>query len=102
MSQYNVFPSVEEIFRRLEGMDGYRPDRQQLYGQIAERLAGKTFDSAAFALLLIELLHRHEGPELDDLAEFLPRCILTLSGDEELAESARQAFRELGPAAERM
>ncbi len=95
MSNYNTFPQADEIFRRLEAMDGYRPDRSSLYGQIAERLAGKTFDNAAFALLLIELLHRHEGPAVDDLAEFLPRCILTLSGDEELAESARQAFREL-------
>ncbi len=95
MSQYNSFPSAAEIFRRLEGMDGYRPDRQSLYRQIAERLGGKTFDNAAFALILIELLHRHEGPAFDDLPEFLPRCILALSGDEELAESARQAFREL-------
>lgn len=102
MAQYKSFPPVDEIFRRLEAMDGYRPDRAALYGQIAERLAGKTFDNAAFALLLIELLHRHDGPPVDDLAEFLPRCILTLSGDEELAASARQAFRELGPGEERL
>ena len=102
MTQYKSFPSTEEICRRLEAMDGYRPDRGALYSRIAERLAGKTFDNAAFALMLIELLHRHEGPEVDDLAEFLPRCILTLSGDEELAESARQAFRELGPGGDRM
>ena len=102
MAQYKTFPPIDEIFRRLEAMDGYRPDRAALYGQIAERLAGKTFDNAAFALLLIELLHRHEGPQVDDLAEFLPRCILTLSGDDELADSARQAFRELGPSGEEM
>jgi hypothetical protein len=102
LAQYNTFPPVDEIVKRLEAMDGYRPDRASLYRQIAERLAGKTFDNAAFALLLIELLHRHDGPALDDLAEFLPRCILTLSSDEELADSARQAFRELGPSEERM
>ena len=102
MAQYKSFPPIDEIFRRLEAMDGYRPDRLELYGQIAERLAGKTFDNAAFALLLIELLHRHKGPEIDDLAEFLPRCILTLTADEELAASARQAFSELGPGGDRM
>ena len=102
MAQYKSFPPLDEIYRRLEAMDGYRPDRSALYGQIAERLAGKTFDNAAFALLLIELLHRHDGPEVDDLADFLPRCILTLSGDDELADSARQAFRELGPGDDKM
>jgi hypothetical protein len=102
LEQYKSFPPLDEIIKRLEAMDGYRPDRAALYRRIAERLAGKTFDNAAFALLLIELLHRHEGPEVDDLAEFLPRCILTLSGDEELADSARQAFRELGPGGDRM
>jgi hypothetical protein len=102
LAQYKSFPPIEEIYERLEAMDGYRPDRADLYSQIAERLAGKTFDDAAFALLLIELLHRHDGPQVDDLAEFLPRCILTLSGDEELADSARQAFRELGPGGDRM
>ena len=102
MTQYKSFPPLDEIVRRLEAMDGYRPDRAELYGQIADRLARKTLDSAAFALLLIELLHRHDGPQVDDLAEFLPRCILALSGDEELADSARQAFRELGTGDDRM
>ncbi len=95
MSNYITFPSSEEILARLEGMEGYRPDRSSLYAAIADRLGGKTLDSAAFALLLIELLHRYEGAVGEDLAEFLPRCILTLSGDHELAASARLAFREL-------
>ncbi len=96
MSHYITFPPAREILRRLEGMDGFRPDRGGLYRTIAARLDGKTFDSAAFALFLIELLHRHEGPAGEDLAEFLPRCILVLSDDEELADSARRAFREFG------
>lgn len=64
---------------------------------IASRLAGRTIDSAAFSFMLIEILHRYEPEIGEDIASFLPKCILALTDDEDLARSARAAFRELGP-----
>ncbi len=95
MSSYLSFPPKKEIFARLWEMDSSPQVRLDLYRTIAERLDSKTYDSAAFAFLLIETLHQFEGVVGEELTDFLPRCVLVLTEDQDLARSAREALEEL-------
>jgi hypothetical protein len=96
MSPYLEFPDEDALVERLERIPS-PPSGDGLCRTIASRLAGRTIDSAAFSFMLIEILHRHESEIGEDIGSFLPRCILALTDDEDLARSARAAFRELGP-----
>jgi hypothetical protein len=96
-SPYLEFPGEEALVERLQEMPPGRTSREGLYRMIASRLAGRTIDSAAFSFMLIEILHRYESEIGEEISSFLPRCILALTDDEDLARSARAAFRELGP-----
>lgn len=95
MSQYITFPPKPVLLERLRLLGDGSAARDELYQRIAERFAARTCEKAAFAFLLIETLHQNRHAVEEDLGEFLPRCILGLCGDEELARSARSAFREL-------
>ena len=95
MLSYIAFPPKGTILARLRKMDGDSRHREALYSKIAETLDSRTLDSAAFSFLLIELLHRHESLVEEDLATFLPKCILALTRDRELSRAARKAFVEL-------
>ena len=97
MSSYVEFPGAEELVERLRRIGSGWPPRDGIYRSIASQLAERTLDSAAFSFMLIELLHRHAAEVGEDLSTFLPKCILALTDDEDLARSARAAFRELGP-----
>ena len=96
MLAYIAFPPKGTILARLETLEGEGETRSELYEVIADTLGSRTLDSAAFSFLLIELLHRHEELVDEDLATFLPRCILALTSDRERSEAARAAFGELG------
>ena len=93
---YIAFPPKTILMARLRRIDDDGGAREALYEKIAETLASRTLDSAAFSFLLIELMHRHVESVDEDLAVLLPRCILALTGDRELSEAARAAFDELG------
>ena len=97
MSSYVEFPDKEALLERLRRIDHGWPPREAIYEVIASQLAGRTLESAAFSFMLIELLHRKKEVVGEELGTFLPKCILALTDDEELARSARGAFRELGP-----
>jgi hypothetical protein len=101
MSSYLEFPDKETLLERLRRLDyGGWPPRESIYESIATRLADRTLESAAFSFILIELLHRQKVIVGEELWSFLPKCVLALTEDEELARSARAAFEELGPPSE--
>jgi len=87
-----------EILERLRAIDGHSRARDLVFQKVAKQLDRRTLDSAAFSFLLMEMLHRFEWALGEDAGQFLPKCILALTGDAELATSARQAYDELGPA----
>lgn len=91
-------PDKEEILARLRKTGQNSRARDLVFQKIATQLDSRTLDSAAFSFLLIEMLHRFEWALGEEAAHFLPKCILAVTGDEELADSARNAYDELGPA----
>ncbi len=95
MSDYISFPSADEIVSRLRPSANGEPVREDLCRMIAERLASRTYESAAFAFILMEVIHELEARQGQDLTELLPRCILALTGDRDLARSAVQSFEEI-------
>lgn len=90
-------PDDEEIIERLRAIEGHSRARDLVFQKVAKQLASRTLDSAAFSFLLMEMLHRFEWALGEDAGQFLPKCIEALTGDSDLATSARQAYDELGP-----
>ena len=97
---YVELPSEAEILERLRAIGGGSRARDLVFQKVAKQLASRTLDNAAFSFLLMEMLHRFEWALGEEAAQFLPKCILALTGDSELATSARAAYDELGPAAD--
>lgn len=95
-------PSEEQILSQLRAIGGGSRARDLVFQKVAKQLDSRTLDNAAFSFLLMEMLHRFEWALGEEAVQFLPKCILALTGDEELATSARAAYDELGPAAEGM
>ncbi len=87
-----------EILERLRAIEGHSRARDLVFQKVAEQLGSRTLDNAAFSFLLMEMLHRFEWALGEDAGRFLPKCILALTGDSDLATSAREAYDELGPA----
>ncbi len=87
----------QEILERLRLIDGHSRARDLVFQKIAKQLDSRTLDSAAFSFLLMEMLHRFEWALGEDAGQFLPKCILALTKDSDLAASAREAYEELGP-----
>src|SRR5687768_14004577 len=88
------FPSKDEIVALLRTMDE-SPRLLPLYEDIGERLAARTYESSASAFILIEMLYEYEESAGDDMSYLLPRSVLTLTGDRDLALSALGAFNEI-------
>lgn len=86
-----------EILDRLRAIAGHSRARDLVYQKVAKQLDSRTLDSAAFSFLLMQMLHRFEWALGEDVGQFLPKCILALTGDADLAASAREAYDELGP-----
>ena len=91
-------PAESEILDRLRAIDGHSRARDLVFQKIAKQLDLRTLDNAAFSFLLMEMLHRFEWALGEDAGQFLPKCISALTGDSDLAASAREAYDELGPA----
>ena len=91
-------PSEPEILERLRAIEGQSRARDLVFQKVARQLDSRTLDSAAFSFLLMEMLHRFEWALGEDAGQFLPKCISALTGDSDLAASARDAYDELGPA----
>ena len=99
-SNFVELPAEAQILERLRAIEGPSRARDLVFQKVARQLDGRTLDSAAFSFLLMEMLHRFEWALGEEAALFLPKCILALTGDEELASAAREAYDELGPAAD--
>lgn len=91
-------PAEKDILERLRPIEGHSRARDLVFQKVAKQLDSRTLDNAAFSFLLMEMLHRFEWALGEEAAHFLPKCILALTGDSELATSAREAYDELGPA----
>lgn len=98
MSNFVELPAEPEILERLRAIEGQSRARDLVFQKVARQLDGRTLDNAAFSFLLMEMLHRFEWALGEEAAHFLPKCILALTGDRELAAAAREAYDELGPA----
>ena len=88
------FPSKDEIVALLRTMDE-SPRLLPLYEDIGERLGARTYESSASAFILIEMLYEYEESAGDDMSYLLPRSVLMLTGDRDLALSALGAFNEI-------
>ena len=93
-------PPESEILVRLRAIGAGSRARDLVFQKVAKQLDSRTLDWAAFSFLLMEMLHRFEWALGEEAAQFLPKCILALTDDSELATSARAAYDELGPAAD--
>ena len=87
-----------EILECLRAIEGHSRARDLVFQKVAKQLDSRTLDNAAFSFLLMEMLHRFEWALGEDAGQFLPKCILALTGDSDLATAAREAYDELGPA----
>ena len=85
-------PSENEILERLRAIGGGSRARDLVFQKLARRLDARTLDNAAFSFLLMEMLHRFEWALGEEVGQFLPKCILALTGDSDLATSARTAL----------
>jgi hypothetical protein len=94
ISDFIDFPTKEVIVERLLAVDE-SPRLVALYETIGERLAAKTYERSASAFILIEMLYDFEEVVGSDMSYLLPRSIYTLTGDRDLALSARGAFNEI-------
>ena len=94
VSDFIDFPSKDEIVARLRSVDE-SPHLQGLYETIGERLAARTYESSASAFIIIEMLYEFEESAGSDMSYLLPRSVLTLTGDRDLALSALGAFNEI-------
>jgi hypothetical protein len=94
-TEFLIFPENEKILQSLRSAGGASRERESLYGLIAERLAGRTYERTAFAFILMEVLYEWEEHEGRDLSNLLTRLVLALGQDQELAETTLDAYREI-------
>jgi hypothetical protein len=95
ISDFIDFPPREEILRRLRAVDDSSQHLESLYAEISGRLAGRTYERSASAFILIEILYDHEETHGADMSYLLPRYVLALTEDRDLALSALGAFNEI-------
>lgn len=95
MTSFLTFPPKDEIIARLREVEELTLPTQHLFEEIGVRIGSRTLDSAAFTFLLMELIHEHEVSWARDLGYLLPRTIVALTGDHDLARTAQRAFEEI-------
>ncbi len=95
MSDFIGFPPAEEILKSLRSIDRGEPWQEELYRAIADRLGSRVYDGAACTFILMEVLHEFEDTHGQDLRRLLALCIVALTQDPELAESAMETFDEI-------
>jgi hypothetical protein len=95
MTSFHTFPPKEQVVARLREVEELTLPTQHLFEQIGGRIGSKTLDGAAFTFLLMELIHEHELSWAQDLGYLLPRAIVALTGDHDLARTAQRAFEEI-------
>lgn len=95
MSDFIGFPPAEEIVRSLRSIDEGESWQEELYRAIADRLGSRVYDGAACTFILMEILHEFEDAHGQDLRRLLAMCIVALTQDAQLADSAMDTFDEI-------
>ncbi|MEM6456028.1 MAG: hypothetical protein AAF772_13115 [Acidobacteriota bacterium] len=100
MADYLAFPPASTVLRQLrsqaESRDlGMAFAHDELYRSIAERLGGRTYEGAAFAFILFEMIYEVEEDQQQDLSSVLRHCILALTENPALASDALRSFDEI-------
>jgi hypothetical protein len=95
LTEYIHFPTQQEIFHALRHHGGWQPVRAQLFETLSKRLARRTYDSAAFVFILMEIVYELEETHGQSLTSALQRCVLALTDDNALAQSAIDSFAEI-------
>jgi hypothetical protein len=95
MSDFIGFPTSEEILKSLRSIDQGEPWQEELYSAIAHRLGSRVYDGAACTFILMEVLHEFEETHGQDLRRLLAMCIVALTQDKQLADSAVETFDEI-------
>jgi hypothetical protein len=104
ITDFIEFPPRDAILSKLREIDDSSEDLEELFQGIAERLAARTYERSASAFILIELVYDFEESHDGEWSFVLPRAIMSLTGDRDLALTALSAFNEIkdaiGPSAE--
>ena len=104
ITDFIEFPPRDAILSKLREIDDSSEDLEELFQGIAERLAARTYERSASAFILIELVYDFEESHDGEWSFVLPRAIMSLTGDRDLALTALSAFNEIkdaiGPPAE--
>jgi AcrR family transcriptional regulator len=95
-TDYLEFPGKDAILASLLEVVPEVPRRRRLLEDVAERLDSRTYDSAAFVFILMEIFYNHaDGEELGKVEDLLSVCVVALSQDPQLGRSAAEAYREI-------
>lgn len=95
ITDFIEFPPREAILSKLREIDDSTDELEQLFDVIAERLAARTYERSASAFILIELVYDFEESHEGEWSFVLPRAIMSLTGDRDLALTALSAFNEI-------
>ena len=95
MSGFIDFPPKHEIVASLEGIARREPWRRELIQAVADRLGSRVYDGAACMFILMETLFEFEDCHGLDLRPLLAQCIVVLTGDSKLAQTALESFDEI-------
>ena len=94
-TEFLNFPSKPEIVATLSQVQEVTPRTLDLFGAIGTRLDSRTYDAAAFTFILMEVIHEYEVHWGENLGHFLPASVVALTGDQQLAKTALEAFEEI-------
>jgi len=95
MTSFLTFPSKDEVVARLRAVEEPSLPTENLFEEIGGRVGSRTLDAAGFTFVLMELIHEHEICWARDLGYLLPKAIVALTGDHDLARTAHHAFEEI-------
>lgn len=95
ITDFIEFPPRDEILSKLREVDDSSEELGELYTVIADRLAARTYERSASAFILIELVYDFEENHGGEWSYVLPRAIMALTADRDLALTALSAFNEI-------
>lgn len=90
-----TLPAKVQVVARLRAVEEPSLPTENLFDEIGGRLGSRTLDAAGLTFVLMELIHQHEIYWAHDLGYLLPKAIIALTGDHELARTAQRAFEEI-------
>lgn len=95
MTRFLTLPAKDQVVARLRTVEEPSLPTENLFDEIGGRVGSRTLDGAGLTFVLMELIHEHEICWAHDLGYLLPKAIIALTGDHELARTAQRAFEEV-------